>query len=135
MVSIILLTLFGSILFLVLLLLCYFAAIEPIINHRLKKESNRLQWRFIETAESAKNSFKKDCVKEGTLEYRVLPDDLSPVVNIFSENYWREPFDEKIFKFKNEQEFISYVSEKFPTYKSLIDWENIKEHKLWFYPN
>ena len=98
-----------------------FIIIYPICEYNLKKKSNKLQWKFIETTQSKVSNSDS---YYGSLYYRILPSELSTFVKIFGSNNWI--YYESI-KFKSKDEFVKFA------YKYNI-LDKLKTEDYWIEP-
>lgn len=83
--------------------LLYWIVIHPICEYKLRKKSNKLQWKFVEFNNSKVSSEKG---YRGNLYYRILSSELPKFVKIFGDNdwiWWEE------VKFDSKEYFIEFA--------------------------
>lgn len=129
-ILIIVLAIFG------LLLAIKMILIYPISKYYLKKKTNRIQWKAVETYESSKKRLEKglntDIVDTGgffDLYWRILPSELPTFIRIFGDNNWN---DYDVMKFTSKKDFTDFAN-RVSTYDSLNVLLN-KDEIVWIEP-
>ena len=74
--------------------------IYPICKYKLRRKSNKLQWKFKKISKKTNNN-----THYGFLYYRILPSKISTFVKIFGDNYWKYHIDTEL----SEEEFVEFA--------------------------
>ena len=110
--------------FFLVLTLFFMLVIRPIINRKVIKKSNKLQWKCVKDIDSI------HCNKY-FLCYRTLPSELNKCANTFGDNSWIHVKKFDFIEFENKQQFIDFVKQ----YETREQIEHvIEEENGWIYP-
>lgn len=116
------------------LLIIKYAILRPIANFYIKNNSNKIQWKCLETQLAKEYRLNGKTLIEFDLFYRVLPSELSNFTKFFGDNSWNYFSQEEPFKFKSETEFKQYVS-KFKTLGDIEKYyKDLDNNIVWYEP-
>lgn len=110
----------------------FLLVIRPIINHKVSKKSNKIQWKCenLTDSDAISHHVSIHCNKY-YLYYRTLPSELNKCVKIFGDNPWIRVKKFNLIEFENRQQFIDFVKQ----YETREQIERvIEEEDGWIYP-
>jgi len=123
-IEILLAVLFVGGIFFFFLTLFFLLVIRPIINHKVSKKSNKIQW-------TCERITDRILCKKYYLYYRTLPSELNKCAKIFGDNPWILVKKFNLMEFENKQQFIDFVKQ----YETREQIEHvIEEENGWIYP-
>lgn len=116
-------------------LIIKYLVLESIANFYIKRETNKLQWRCVETVLTNEARLaKKEPLNQYLLSYKVLDSELSTFCKMFGDNDWHYFMQAEQFTFESEDEFKKFVS-NFKTYRDVKNYEELKDNIIiWYEP-
>ena len=115
--------------------LLWLAIPVPYIQYCIRKRSNKIQWKCVETFESRCNfALKKQDYHMCELYWRVLPSELNKFVKIFGDNDWQRAFSSyDNTKIYNKEDFLSII-EDYKTVDDIKKYNDKERGVLWIHP-